>query len=291
MGHGDWGEGYELVRLRSGAWAVRDRRVGEVMHPGGGPEVESCQLYVEQLRLPRLLGCTTGRPVVIWDVGLGAGANALAILRAASAYRVQVYLLSFDLGLAGLRFARSQAERLTYLRGWEWVMDRFLDGKRFEGPVGAAEVRWEFVEGDFTALLAQAGRSWPAPDAVAYDPFSPARNPELWTVEVFDRLRRRLPWDRPCLLATYSRSNRVRMALLLAGFYVGRGRPVDGKEETTVAANRLELLEQPLDQSWLMRLERLRKAEAPERARDCPELFGDRAWKVLLQHPQFAGPF
>jgi tRNA U34 5-methylaminomethyl-2-thiouridine-forming methyltransferase MnmC len=56
-------------------------------------------------------------------------------------------------------------------------------------------------------------------DAILFDPFSPRRCPQLWTVEFFRCVA-------SCLapagkLATYSRSASVRSAMLEAGFYIG----------------------------------------------------------------------
>jgi hypothetical protein len=45
-----------------------------------GPEAEAEALHVRQLRLPERL--RTRGEFVIWDVGLGAAANAIAVLRA-----------------------------------------------------------------------------------------------------------------------------------------------------------------------------------------------------------------
>ena len=48
----------------------------------------------------------------------------------------------------------------------------------------------------------------------------------------------------------------MRVALLLAGFFVGRGGATGEKHETTVAATDRELLAQPLGAEWLRRVER-----------------------------------
>lgn len=279
--------GFGLVRLASGTWAVRDKGFGEVMHPGCGPDAEAKRLYVEQLRLSQRFASLRGREVVVWDVGLGAGANALAMLRTASAWPVRLHLLSFDLSLEPLRFARKHAGRLDYPAGWEPVLDGFLECGEWNGMAGAAEVIWQFVSGDFAARMAQADLSLPAPDAIAYDPFSPRRNPELWTVPVFRRMFDRLDPTRPCLLTTYSRSNRVRAALLLAGFFVGRGCAVGVKEETTVASNRLEWLEQPLGGDWLARIRRSTAAEPAWEPGDPPGPLRSATWEALRGHPQF----
>ena len=71
---------FQFVTTRDGAPAVVDREVGEVMHPVIGPAVESERLYVAQSRLAARLA-EAGGPLVLFDVGLGAGSNALAAWR------------------------------------------------------------------------------------------------------------------------------------------------------------------------------------------------------------------
>jgi queuine tRNA-ribosyltransferase len=48
----------------------------------------------------------------------------------------------------------------------------------------------------------------------------------------------------------------VRTTLLLAGWFVGRGSATGEKEQTTIAASELQLLEKPLDDRWLERVAR-----------------------------------
>jgi hypothetical protein len=72
--------GYRLVRLRNGACSVRSLAEDETFHPGIGPAAEAEALYVRQLRLPERVR-ETGGEFIIWDVGLGAAANALTAIR------------------------------------------------------------------------------------------------------------------------------------------------------------------------------------------------------------------
>src|SRR4029453_8928830 len=94
-----------------------------------------------------------------------------------------------------------------------------------------------------------------------FDAYSPATNPEMWTLPLFAGLFRLLDPERPCAMPTYSRSTLLRTTLLLAGFFVGVGHSTGEKEETTVAANRPELLDEPLDRRWLQRARRSNSAE------------------------------
>jgi tRNA U34 5-methylaminomethyl-2-thiouridine-forming methyltransferase MnmC len=110
----------------------------------------------------------------------------------------------------------------------------------------------------------------------------------MWTLPLFTNLFRLLDPARPCALTTYSRSTMLRVTLLVAGFFVGRGLPTGSKEETTVAANSLSLLDEPLDRKWLERARRSDSAEPLHEAvyRRAPLAPG--SWEKLHQHEQFA---
>ena len=282
------GAGYELVRLRNGAVSVRSLAHGEVMHPGLGPAAEAHALYVEQTGLLARLAGHEGE-FVVWDVGLGAAANALAVLRAARGTGASLRVVSFEHTLEPLRLALANAEALGYFDGFERAVGELMERNSTEVREAGLSVRWELHGGDFPSLLEGAGSaSWPKPHLILYDPWSPKKNPAMWTAPVFAALFRHLEAGRACVLPTYSRSTMLRVALLLAGFWVGAGRASGAKEETTIAANGRELLASPLEARWL---ERARRSPAAEplwcgEYRQAP-LSGE-TWEKLRRHPQFA---
>ncbi len=255
------------------------------MHPGLGPAAEAEALYVKQLRIAERLG--HGGTFVVWDVGLGAAANALALLRATVDLDASLQLLSFDCSLAPLRFAISNCEALGYFTGYEPQVEQLLETGSAQFLNQRPSVEWRAHVGDFPSLLKSSGARWPKPDAIFFDPFSPARNPAMWTAPLFADLFAALDPARPCSLATYSRSSMTRAAMLLAGFRVGTGRPTGFKEETTVAANAPELVSTPLDCRWL---ERARRSDSAEPLRDGKyqkRPLSAETWARLAAHPQF----
>jgi tRNA U34 5-methylaminomethyl-2-thiouridine-forming methyltransferase MnmC len=279
--------GYRIVKLASGAHSVHSLAEAETFHPVIGPEAEAEALYVKQLRLRERLASHKGE-FVIWDVGLGAAANPVTVLRATQDIPCSVRLVSFDHTAEPLAFALEHTDHLEYLVGYEhWLRD--LLGQRHASFTGRKQrVEWEFHHGDFPALLKQsAARSLPKPHAIMFDAFSPAKNPAMWTAPLFTDLYRLLDPERPCALPTYSRSTMLRATLLLAGFFVGVGPATGEKEETTIAANTRDLIEEPLDRRWLQRAHRSTSAEplwepVYRQARLAPE-----TWEKLQQHPQF----
>ncbi len=269
------GARFEVVVTQSGAAAVRDRDAGEVMHPGVGAAAESEQLYVHQSGLRSRL-MQDGPPLVLFDVGLGAGSNALAAVRAARALPGRhraLQVLSFERDTAALAFAVTQegAARLEY--GADDV--RAARGLLATGTHEEPGITWRLVAGDARETLAACPE---LADVVFWDPYSPRRDPRLWTVEAFRAIRARC--GPAATLFTYSSATSVRSALLLAGFFVGFGDPCGSKAATTAAAVRRGDVARPLDGRWLERVERSSAALPP----DAPPDALDR----LRSHPQFA---
>lgn len=269
--------GVEVVTLFNGAAALLDRHVGEIMHAGVGPLVEAQRLYSEGARLQERLGKPSSSPLVVLDVGLGAGSNAAAAWRLAvaqpdAARRLQ--LISFERDLAAFRLAASPAHAAAF--GLDGQVFDAAQGLLTAGEYACAGHTWRLICGELPATLATLPAA--CTDCVFWDPYSPKANPDLWNVAAFTALRRLC--REGATVHTYSGATAVRSALLLAGFFVGTGEASGGKGLTTVAATTLADLKAPLDARWLARLAR---SSAPFPA-DAP----DAALSVVAEVAQFA---
>jgi hypothetical protein len=295
---------YKLVQLRNGAHAVYVASYDEKMHPGLGPAAEAEALYVRQLKIRERMQQHAGE-FVVWDVGLGAAANALAILHLTRDLTCPLRIVSFDDTSGPLEFALAHAEQLGYLHDYAATVRDLLARRSIVFNDGQRQVHWDFWLGDFPTWCAQrlerrapnrpvsaaefqrAGSETGAPHAIFYDAFSPAKNPAMWTLPLFTNLFRQLDPSRPCNLTTYSRSTMLRVTLLLAGFFVGRGGATGLKEETTLAANTRSLLDDPLDSIWLERARRSGSAEPLHEAGYRQSPLSAASWEKLKSHPQF----
>lgn len=271
---------FEIVTVKTGLKSLRCLQRKETFHPGIGPQAEAELLHVKQQRI--VDRAREEEKLVIWDVGLGAAANAIAALDAlrAGPRRAEVEIHSFDISTAPLEFALSRTEDLTYLAPYQSFVKELIEKGAVEVAPG---LRWFFHAGDFRAVMEDP--KLPAPSSIFYDPYSPATNRDMWTLNHFTRLRARLSDE--CLLTNYTRSTAVRVSWLLAGFFVGVGDAIHEKAETTVAATSLSGIAKPLDLKWLARVKVSRNG-APVRGDEYQVVpINEADYARLAAHPQF----
>jgi queuine tRNA-ribosyltransferase len=230
-----------------------DRTTGELMHPGVGPLAEAERLYVEPSRLVLRLSEPSAEPLVLFDVGLGAGSNAATAFRLAESLgRRRLQIVSFDRSLAAFQLALEADNAAAF--GLDGAMSEPARALLAQGQCEGLHTDWRFFGGALPLAL-EAARE--RADIVFWDPFSPKANPALWTYEAFRTLRGSC---RPgATLHTYSGATAVRSALLLAGFSVGFGPRIAPGKRATEAALQVPVSE-PLDRRWL---DRLRRSSAP----------------------------
>ena len=143
---------YQLVQLASGENTLFSASYGEKMHPGLGPQAEAELLYVRQLKICERLRNHSGE-FVIWDIGLGAAANAVATLRATQAISGELRMVSFDNTREPLEVALKNSRALNYPVGYENQIADLLQKNRVEFQNRDLNVIWEFHLGDFPALI------------------------------------------------------------------------------------------------------------------------------------------
>jgi tRNA U34 5-methylaminomethyl-2-thiouridine-forming methyltransferase MnmC len=197
-------------------------------------------------------------------------------------------LLSFDHTLEPLQYSLGQTSYLPYLSGYEERLRALLRDHALQFTDVSQTVSWEMHVADFPSLIGgPEAHRFAKPHLIMFDAFSPATNPAMWTQPLFANLFQLLDPNRPCTLPTYSRSTMLRVTLLLAGFFVGVGHATGQKEETTIAANTPDLIEEPLDRRWLQRAQRSTSAEPMWEPVYRQTRLSASSWDKLREHPQF----
>ncbi|MEO5668019.1 MAG: tRNA guanosine(34) transglycosylase Tgt [Bdellovibrionota bacterium] len=270
---------YEVVLSESGYGSIKQTSSGEVMHSVSHPDEEATRLYTEvfkayQKEFPE-------DEVVVWDVGMGAGHNAMSLIRFIeedSENSRPVSIVSFERDLDPINLALKHPMLFKHLRhgGPRSILD--------SGTWQKDTLSWTLLEGDYRERAAEA----PSPNVVFWDPFSYKTNEELWTLDSFKLLHTFVPHpEHPLLLSTYSASSAIRVGLLLAGFYVYRGPGTGPKSETTWASlTKFKTLEaQLLGTEFLDRFERS-SVDGPLGSAES-HLTKEDVLKKLRAHPQF----
>lgn len=254
---------YEIHRSVQGFSSLRHISSGEVLHSVTAPSEEANRLYVEQSCLASRLvkQQAPADELVIWDVGLGAAFNAMAVVhcfercyaeRGENALR-PVRLVSFDWDLDPLILAAKYPGCFPHL--WHGAPFRILENSKWEHT--SRLLHWELFKGDFRDCLESAN----IPDLIFYDLFSAKTDSSLWTAEIFARIFQRCA-PKSAELYTYSVSTAVRVALLTSGFFVAEGIGTGPKAATTIAFTRARgagdhsLSPRLLGQQWLTRWRR-----------------------------------
>ncbi len=277
---------YEVHIAQEGFASVRQVSSGEIMHMRTPPMEEAHSLYVEQSNLAARL-TASDEPLVIWDVGLGAAANAMAAIQCYEAQAAldpvrPLRLISFENDLDSLTLALRHDDKFPYLRhgGPVGILERSAwQSKQHPG------LCWQLVRGDFLETVMHAPLP---PDLIFYDMFSSRTHREQWTLEMFRRLFAACA-GRAVELFTYSHSTAARAALLAAGFFVAKGRSAGVKEETSIALTPAAVASAHphplLDHTWLGRWSRSQAKFPAEITPEEQNAFED----LIRSHEQFQG--
>lgn len=242
---------FEVVKTSAGAVSIRNKVLNETMHNPVGPWIEANTLYIDQSDFRALLSDGSAEELVLFDVGLGAAANALAALAAAYALGTQrrkLRIISFERELELLKFALEHSAHFEHFKGYESILTEILTtGKWSDGTIS-----WELRHGDFLSFIEIETYR---PHLIFFDPYSSKVNQEMWTTNCFKKIRAlaREPAEGGTSLFTYSQATRIRVALIYAGFFVGYGSATGLKSETTEASTDRLRLKSPLGKPWYER--------------------------------------
>jgi queuine tRNA-ribosyltransferase len=284
---------YEIHEAPDGFASIRHVAWLETMHAQTPPMEEARRLYVQQshlaerLRLDASEDPEAAHPLVIWDVGLGAAANAMAAIACyeteATARTLRpLEIVSFENDLDALRLAFRNDHHFPYLR--HPAPASLLRTAAWRSHVHP-HLTWRLVRGDFRDTVAQTS---PPPDLVFFDMFSANVHPEVWTLATFQRLFAAVGRGATELL-THTASTAARVAMLGAGFYVARGLATDDKPETTIALTPQALDRDAADRRDLLGADWLARWQRSGAKFPSDVSLAERAGfeQRILQHAQF----
>ena len=243
----------------------------EYYHTLAGARSEAGEKYCLPAQLEKRLD---NGPVRILDICFGLGYNSLTAIEQAiqSGRKVEITALEID-----RRVVESAAEQLCETdTAFNW--NNCLQTLCKKGIWSKAGCSIRLIWGDARHTLTQVKAPF---DLIWLDAFSTQRNSELWTVDLFKRLR---PLLHPSgALLTYCAAIPVRAGLLAAGFIVGEtdafGRPRGG----TIAGRSQDIINQPLPERdlFLIKTQRGIPYRDPQQTRTNKEILRHRELEIV----------
>jgi tRNA U34 5-methylaminomethyl-2-thiouridine-forming methyltransferase MnmC len=216
---------FNLIKTEDGTLSLYSDEYGQAMHSVSGAYNEALYKHV----YPSKILENNSNDLYVLDIGFGLGYNILALvlefLKKKSNQKLHVYSLEKDFSfLSGVNMISFNDERDIIFSN----IKKSFTGE--ESDFGNYSIQVQF--GDARKTVTSFNNNYF--DAVFHDPFSPSKNPELWSMEFFNELFRIMKTG--AVLTTYSSAIQIRNAMLQAGFLLGRGPAVGKKREGTLAS-------------------------------------------------------
>ena len=216
------GNTMKIIRTHDGVNTLYNKDLGEHYHSIHGANNESQHVFID-MGLDALPN--SKEEINVFEMGFGTGLNALLSLdwamqneRKVCYNTIELYPITMDL-VKLLNF--SEIENLSYLKdkfkemhecNWE---EKYALSPFFTILKNKMNLENVFVKQDM--------------DIIFFDAFSPDKQPELWTIEIFEKMKQLLKLN-GCLV-TYCAKGYVRRNMIAAGLTVERLQGPPGKRE------------------------------------------------------------
>ncbi|HEY9639314.1 MAG TPA: MnmC family methyltransferase [Coleofasciculaceae cyanobacterium] len=201
-------------RTEDGSFTFFSETFNETFHSLQGARQEA---FLKFAQATDLVARSHHSPLRLLDVCYGLGYNTAAALETIWATnpdcQVEVYGLELDETVPQAAIAPA------LMAGWSPRVQEILQAIATQHQCHLPHLNARLLIGDARQTIQPLAQIGFQAEAVFFDPFSPRRCPQLWTVEFFQQVARCLAADGK--LATYSRSAAVRSALLTAGLSIG----------------------------------------------------------------------
>ncbi|MFC1669651.1 tRNA (5-methylaminomethyl-2-thiouridine)(34)-methyltransferase MnmD, partial [Spirochaetota bacterium] len=216
---------YKIIQTEDGTPTIYSDEYNESMHSIYGAYEEALYKHIYPSRILEL----NKKEISILDIGFGIGYNALASIIEFKNKRPNsiIDIVSFEKDRSFIHLLDSiqfNDERDEYYKVLKIALK--------EGQYKSGNLSIMIIYGDARESIKSFKNI--KFNAVFQDPFSPGKNPELWTVEFFKEIYNII--DEKGILTTYSSAPQIRRGLIEAGFIIGKGPSVGKKREGTLAS-------------------------------------------------------
>lgn len=197
-----------------GSFTFFSQTFGEAFHSQQGAKTEAFEKFVAATHLAER---AQQSQLCLLDICYGLGYNSAAALETIWAVnpccQVNLYALELDATVP------QAAIEPPLMQIWSDSVQAVLRSLALHQSCHMAQLEATLLLGDARQTIQTLQDLNVQADTIFFDPFSPRRCPQLWTVEFFQQVAHCLAPTG--LLATYSRSASVRTAMQMAGLTIG----------------------------------------------------------------------
>ncbi len=214
-----------LLKTDDGTSTLFLEEYEQAMHSMSGAYEESLLKHI----IPSKILEIDDKNINALDIGFGLGYNVLALMNEfiIREKTEKLSIISLEKDQFFLEFMNNVKFNDQRDKVYSFIKDVYTSG---EGEYNGIFVKIIFGDARET-LQSLSGYRF---NAVFQDPFSPSKNPELWSVDYFIKLKHLLTDSG--IITTYSSADQIRRAMMEAGLNIGRGPSVGKKREGTIAA-------------------------------------------------------
>ncbi len=213
----------EVFKTGDGSITLYNRKMNETYHSKFGAVNESMHVFIKEgLKYYFDNFYKEKQTINILEIGFGTGLNAFLTILENIKLQIDIYYESIekfplnDLIISKLNYANTDDEKLLFQTIHNAKWDKVID---FENSF---YLHKRLV--DLKTFISKKKF-----DIVYFDAFAPDKQPEMWTLEVFQNIFKHL--NKNGILVTYSAKGSVRRTLIEAGFEVERIAGPPGKRE------------------------------------------------------------
>ncbi|WP_051654716.1 MnmC family methyltransferase [Persephonella sp. IF05-L8] len=217
------------IKTADGTETFINQEFNEAYHSTkAGAYTESLLKFVLPCRIDQL--AKNQNQIDILDIGFGLGYNVAVAIEVATKNNPDIFLKIISVEKDKDIF--SKIKQLELPSNLQNIYSQILSGQFKDDTYTAKGKNFELtiLFGEARQVIKTIDHKF---DAVFYDAFSPKVNTEMWTVELFKKVKDLMKED--AILATYSASLAVRKGLIEAEFKIGLIEPVGRKSFSTVA--------------------------------------------------------
>ena len=211
---------HSLVETEDGSPTLYSAQYDENYHSISGAYNEALHKFVNP---SNVLEKAKSKPVKILDVCFGLGYNSFTTLEMSDdCYPIEITALE------KYKSVIQKSILLSYpFKTWNQIMDTLSTNHETSYKKGKIKLHY----GDAREIVQQIDMLF---DVIYLDPFSTKKNTELWTLDFFALLKKKLLPDG--LILTYSSAVPVRSGFLKSGFHVYESEPVGRRRGGTITS-------------------------------------------------------